>query len=83
MRWRKKRTAPGGDSRVAVFDVNGMSCGSCVARIEQVLAGQAGVGDASVDLQAGEARVTLGSGASTDSLIAAVAEAGYAMTLRS
>ncbi len=82
MRWRKKRPSPRSDPRVAHFNVTGMSCGSCVARIEQVLAGQDGVDDASVDLESGEARVGVSSAASIDDLIAAVAEAGYTMTPR-
>ena len=82
MRWLKKRPFPRSDSQVALFDVTGMSCGSCVARIEQVLADQVGVDDASVNLESGQARVRVSPEASTDGLIAAVAEAGYTMTPR-
>ena len=80
MRWRKNRSARRGDSQEALFEVTGMSCGSCVARIEEVLAGQSGVKDAKVDLASGQARVSLTPSASTDTIIEAVTEAGYTMT---
>ena len=80
MRWRKNRSARRGDSQEALFEVTGMSCGSCVARIEEVLAGQSGVKDAKVDLASGQARVSLTASASTDTIIEAVTEAGYTMT---
>ena len=80
MRWRRKRSSGRSDSREALFEVNGMSCGSCVARIEEVLVGQAGVEHAKVDLASGRARVSLTPAASSDTIIAAVTEAGYTMT---
>lgn len=80
MKWRKNRSARSGDSQEAHFEVAGMSCGSCVARIEEVLVGQSGVNDAKVDLASGRATVTLAAGASTDTIIEAVTDAGYTMT---
>ncbi|MCY4368203.1 MAG: cation transporter [bacterium] len=80
MRWRKNRSARRGDSREALFEVTGMSCGSCVARIEEILVGQTGVKDAKVDLASGQARVSLTPAASSDAIVAAVTEAGYTMT---
>lgn len=77
MRWKKKRRSPGEGSREALFEITGMSCGSCVARIEQILVGQTGVDDAKVDLATGQARVTITPTASTGTIITAVTEAGY------
>lgn len=82
MRLWKKRRSSGSDLQDVLFDVTGMSCGSCVARIEQVLSDQVGVEDAEVDLDSARARVTANVAVSVDSLIAAVAEAGYTMTSR-
>ncbi len=82
MRLWKKRRSSGSDLQDVLFDVTGMSCGSCVARIEQVLSDQVGVEDAEVDLDSARARVTADVAVSVDSLIAAVAEAGYTMTSR-
>ena len=68
------------DNREAVFNVTGMSCGSCAARIEQVLARQDGVDGAVVDLASNQARVTLTPQASEDRIVRAVAAAGYTMS---
>lgn len=70
-------------TRDVVFRVRGMSCGSCVARVEQVLAGQEGVGGAVVDLASSQARVTLTSAASTGSIVEAVTKVGYTISLLS
>ena len=75
-------TPRGGDleTRDVVFKVTGMTCGSCVARIEQVLADQDGVRGAAVDLAGNRARVTLTTGGSEDLIAEAVGEIGYSMT---
>lgn len=80
MRWRRNRSSGRGETREALFEVTGMSCGSCVARIEEVLVGQTGVKDAKVDLASGQARVALTPAASSDTIVAAVTEAGYTIT---
>lgn len=67
------------DGHSVVFEVGGMTCGSCVARIEGILSDQPGVGSAAVDLASGRARVTLSSDASIDGIVTAVEQAGYTM----
>ena len=67
-------------TREVVFEVTGMTCGSCVARVENVLAGEDGVEGAVVDLASKRARVSLAAEASTDRLIEAVEGAGYHMS---
>ncbi|MCY4370192.1 MAG: heavy metal translocating P-type ATPase [bacterium] len=67
-------------SRDVVFKVTGMTCGSCVARIEQVLAGQDGVSEAVVDLASNQARVTLTGTGSEERVARAVGDIGYRMT---
>lgn len=69
-----------GSDRV-VFEVGGMTCGSCVARIEGILSGQPGVKSAAVDLASSRARVTFSGDTSPDRLVAAVTDAGYTMAL--
>ena len=68
-------------SRDVVFKVAGMTCGSCVARIEQVLAGQNGVSEAVVDLASNQARVTLTGTGSEERIAEAVGDIGYKMTV--
>ncbi|MBI2750435.1 MAG: heavy-metal-associated domain-containing protein [Burkholderiales bacterium] len=59
------------------LEVQGMSCGSCVNHVTQALKPLRGVSDVAVDLQAGRVHVhsTLDAGAET--LISALAAAGY------
>ncbi|WP_236904174.1 heavy metal translocating P-type ATPase [Comamonas serinivorans] len=58
--------------------VEGMSCASCVGRVERALKAVPGVLDASVNLATERATVRLADDpASADALIAAVAQAGY------
>ena len=75
-------TPPLGDSetRDVVFKVSGMTCGSCVARIEQVLSVQDGVTGAVVDLASNRARVTLSETGSEESITRAVDDIGYRLT---
>lgn len=42
----------------AVFEISGMSCASCVGRIDRLLRAQPGVTGAEVNLATGKARVT-------------------------
>jgi P-type Cu+ transporter len=63
----------------AVFVVEGMSCASCVGRVEAALRGLEGVTEANVSFAAGELRVTyLERVVSEADIIAAVKSAGYA-----
>src|SRR6187402_141886 len=58
--------------------IEGMSCASCVGRVEAALAGVPGVAWASVNLATETAAVALEPGADADALVAAVERAGYA-----
>ncbi|MFP5505286.1 MAG: heavy metal translocating P-type ATPase [Gammaproteobacteria bacterium] len=58
--------------------ITGMTCASCVARVEKSLAGVDGVLDASVNLATGRARLRVAPGTAVEALYAAVAAAGYA-----
>ena len=63
--------------------IEGMTCGSCVARVDRALRGVAGVRDAAVNLTTGLARVEVDNGDVSggekrqDELIQAVERAGY------
>jgi len=73
---------PAGDqlgTQAVELKIDGMTCASCVARVEKALRQAPGVVEASVNLATERARVrTLGAAASADDLAAAVARAGYA-----
>src|ERR1035437_892742 len=55
--------------------IEGMHCGSCVARVDKALRGVPGVTDAAVNLTTNTARVT--GTPNPDQLLAAVEHAGY------
>jgi Cu+-exporting ATPase len=59
------------------LDVEGMTCASCVARVEKALRKVDGVSAASVNLATESARVAAGKGVSVAALIGAVEKAGY------
>ncbi len=59
------------------LDIQGMTCASCVRRVERALGKVEGVETASVNFAAETARVTLAKGVPLDSLVAAVEKAGY------
>lgn len=61
------------------FDVTGMSCGSCVGRIEKALRALPGVVEASVNLATESAEVAFQSPLGPAGIVAAVAAAGYAV----
>ncbi len=63
-----------------VFEVSGMTCGSCAARIQEVLVDQAGVEEAAVDVASNRATVVLAAPGTVDGLTAAVEEIGYGLT---
>ncbi|MFT4052474.1 MAG: heavy metal translocating P-type ATPase [Microbacterium sp.] len=65
----------------AVLDIEGMTCASCVARVEKRLEKIAGV-EASVNLATETARVAYPRGLAPDALVAAVRDAGYDATVR-
>ena len=57
--------------------VTGMTCASCVMRIQKMLAAVPGVKEASVNLATQEASVDADASVTADSLAAAVRKAGY------
>ena len=68
-------------AQVVDFDVDGMTCGSCAARIERVLGRQQGVARAEVNFAMGKARVELDPATvSEDDLRAAVDKIGYVLS---
>ncbi len=65
-------------SQQADLDIDGMSCASCVARIERALKDSAGVLDANVNLATQRASVTYADGATDPATLArVVTETGY------
>lgn len=62
------------------LQVGGMTCASCVARIEKKLNKLDGV-SASVNFATGKASVDFGAGISTERLVAAIEQAGYTATV--
>ena len=67
---------PDGQLRTVNLSIGGMTCASCVARVEKKLSKLDGV-SASVNLATESARVTAPSAVSVDDLLATVARAGY------
>ncbi|WP_438353342.1 heavy metal translocating P-type ATPase [Microbacterium sp. CJ88] len=65
----------------ATLDIEGMTCASCVARVEKRLQGLEGV-TAAVNLATESAKVTYPADVPADRLIAAVREAGYDASVR-
>ncbi len=61
----------------ATFDVQGMTCGSCVWHINHALQDVDGVCHVDVSLREGKVRVTH-EGAHVEEILKALAEAGYA-----
>lgn len=59
------------------FDVTGMTCAACSARVEKVTAAVDGVDKVEVNLLAGTMQVQMQNEACTDSIIKAVQNAGY------
>ena len=59
------------------FKIEGMTCASCVARVENALIKTAGVGSVSVNLATEKATVQAETGTSEDTLIKVVEQAGY------
>ncbi|HUA10536.1 MAG TPA: cation-translocating P-type ATPase [Solirubrobacteraceae bacterium] len=75
------RLDAGDEHRLVEFDVSGMTCGSCAARVQRALARQPGVDDARVNYATGRATVEFDDGALDDEqLVEAVRRAGYDAT---
>ncbi len=68
--------APEAGSTVEL-SVKGMMCPHCVARVKKALEAVPGVESAEVDLEREAARVKCGAGTSRETLVKAVADAGY------
>ncbi len=66
-----------GNGGTTTFDVAGMTCASCVRRVEKALEKVDGVSDVSVNLATEKATVTYGPDVNADQLRDAVAKAGY------
>ncbi|MBU2535073.1 MAG: heavy metal translocating P-type ATPase [Chloroflexota bacterium] len=64
-------------TRISIFPVRGMTCASCVARVEGALSSVSGVVSASVNLASEKATVEYLEGTQVSDLKRAVAEAGY------
>ncbi|OJB53640.1 copper-transporting ATPase [Burkholderia ubonensis] len=62
------------------LEIEGMTCASCVARVEKALAGVPGVTRASVNLATEHATVDAAAGVTTAQLVDAVGQAGYQAT---
>jgi Cu+-exporting ATPase len=63
--------------RAITLDITGMTCASCVRRVERALGKVEGVETASVNFAAETARVTLANDVPLETLVAAVSKAGY------
>ncbi len=63
------------------FDVTGMTCAACSARVEKVTKNVAGVEDCEVNLLAGKMTVDAQTGDVAQSIIQAVTDAGYGATV--
>jgi copper ion binding protein len=64
-------------STTQTYRVTGMTCGHCVAAVEQEVGGLAAVSDVAVDLGSGQVIVTSSRPLTVDEMAAAVDEAGY------
>ncbi len=69
-------------TRTLTFDVEGMTCASCVNRIERYLRKVDGVEVATVNLATERATVTARQSVTAEQVVAAVEAAGYEATLR-
>ena len=64
-------------STTQTFRVTGMTCGHCVAAVEQEVGGITAVSDVAVDLASGQVTVTSSRPLTIDEMTTAVDEAGY------
>jgi Cu+-exporting ATPase len=73
------QTGYGVATRKSIFPVGGMTCASCVARVEEALSGVPGVISANVNLASEKATVEYTEGTNISELRRAVEEAGYTL----
>lgn len=71
------------ESSVRSFDIRGMTCAACSARLERVLKKTPGILDARVNLALERADVAVGPEVTPDAVVAAVDGAGFSAMLRS
>ncbi len=71
------QTPSGGQPRPLQLQIAGMTCASCVQRVEKVLAAVPGVTQAVVNLATEQATVQAAPTLGTEALVAAVGKAGY------
>ncbi|QDK44677.1 copper-transporting ATPase [Bdellovibrio sp. ZAP7] len=64
------------------FDIDGMTCASCVRHVEKALGNVTGVNKAEVNLATERARVTFAESVSVEAMIEAINNAGYKATRR-
>lgn len=69
-------------SSALTFEVDGMTCAACAARVERALGKQEGVEAASVDFAGAQARVRASDGVDPEMLRAAIQKIGYDIRLR-
>jgi len=69
------------DATVWRFGISGMTCASCVARVEKALMRVPGVAMAAVNLATESAQVTAAEGVTAESIISAVTDAGYQVAM--
>lgn len=74
-----KLQTPQEPKEVVEFEVEGMTCGSCAARVQRVIERYDGVTAAEVNFATGRARVTQGRPVDLAALTAAVEKTGYQM----
>ena len=72
-------TSPPTDAQRLDFDVEGMTCGSCAARVQKILTRQDGVVTADVNYATGKARLQAAPEVDVPALEAAVAKIGYGL----
>ena len=63
--------------QIVTIGVGGMTCASCVARVERALKRVPGVSDAAVNLASEKATVTYGPSVEVERLLGAIEDAGY------
>lgn len=67
------------ETETFTFDVEGMTCASCAARVEKILGRQSGVEKASVNFANHEAVVALSEPVAVEQLVSAVEKIGYGL----
>jgi Cu+-exporting ATPase len=73
----KKINIPVSETSWAEFGIDGMTCASCVRRVEKAIAAVPGVTSANVNLATERATVALKDPGATDAILQAIEKAGY------